>query len=153
MREVSAGAPDNGVVYTLRVVSTTNSAVSDSFNLTVKSVKAGVAINMEVDKASGKPGENVYGTLTVENTGEADDTFSVVANHPCDLNFTVFLEPGGISSPEIWTCTVEDDALAGTAVATVSATSAVRSNVRAESNALYTVEASWPTEALSLIHI
>ena len=147
VREVASGAPDNGVVYTLRVVSTTNSAVSDSFNLTVESVEAGAAVNMQVIKDSAKPGENVYGTLTVENTGEADDTFSVVANHPCEVNFTVFLEPGGISSPVTWTCTVEDDALAGTAVATVSATSAVRSDVSDDSSVLYTVEASWPAEA------
>ena len=76
VREISIGAPDNGVIYTLRLVSTSDEAVSDSLNITVEPVVAAPHLTVEVEKSTAKPGESVYGTVQITNHGNTEDTFT-----------------------------------------------------------------------------
>ncbi len=149
VQERSAGAPENGVVYSLKVISTTNTAVSDTVNLTIQPVVAGAnfTILTEVDEA--KPGESVYGTVKLTNTGNTEDTFSITTvGTDCGLDITVTVGPGLSSEPYGWSCVVPNDAAAGQRALTFRAVSSVRSNVVVELGKLYTVEADWPSNSL-----
>ncbi len=148
VQERSVGAPENGVVYTLKVVSTTNSDVSDTVNLTVQPVTAGVnfTILAEVDEA--KPGESVYGTVVLTNTGNTEDTFSITTvGVDCGLDVSVTVGPGLSTEPYGWSCVVPNDAAAGQRALSFRAVSSVRSNVVVELGELYTVEADWPSDS------
>ena len=149
VQERSAGAPENGVVYSLKVISTTNTAVSDTVNLTIQPVVAGAnfTILTEVDEA--KPGESVYGTVKLTNTGNTEDTFSITTvGTDCGLDITVTVGPGLSSEPYGWSCVVPNDAAAGQRALSFRAVSSVRSNVVVELGKLYTVEADWPSNSL-----
>lgn len=148
VQERSVGAPENGVVYTLKVVSTSNSDVSDTVNLTVQPVTAGVnfTILAEVDEA--KPGESVYGTVVLTNTGNTEDTFSITTvGVDCGLDVSVTVGPGLSTEPYGWSCVVPNDAAAGQRALSFRAVSSVRSNVVVELGELYTVEADWPSDS------
>ena len=76
VQERSAGAPSDGVVYTLRVVSTSNAEVSDMVNLTIQPVMAGVALTVLADVGEAKPGGSVYGCLLYTSPSPRDATLS-----------------------------------------------------------------------------
>ena len=137
------------MVYSLKVISTTNTAVSDTVNLTIQPVVAGAnfTILTEVDEA--KPGESVYGTVKLTNTGNTEDTFSITTvGTDCGLDITVTVGPGLSSEPYGWSCVVPNDAAAGQRALSFRAVSSVRSNVVVELGKLYTVEADWPSNSL-----
>ena len=148
-REVAAGAPVDGVVYTLRVASTSNSAVSDEVFLTVQPVSVGANMTVLTDVSAAAPGESVYGSLRLTNTGSTEDTFAIsTVGVDCGLDVSVTVNPGLSSEPFGWSCVVPNNAEAGQQVLTFRAVSSVRSNVVIEQSILYTVEADWPGDAL-----
>lgn len=149
VREVGTGAPEAGVVYSLTATSTTNPSVSDSINITVESVQANANLSVLREKSSAGPGETVYGSVLLTNTGNSDDTFSVsTVGADCGLDATVSLAPGLASTPLGWSCTVPNDATAGQRIITFRAVSSIRSNVAVEYSILYDVEPSWPGDSL-----
>ena len=149
VQERSAGAPDNGVVYTLRVVSTSNAEVSDMVNLTIQPVMAGATLTVLADVGEAKPGGSVYGSLILTNTGNTEDTFSITTvGTDCGLDVTVTLAPGLSTEALGWSCVVANDAAAGPTALSFRAVSSVRSNVVVEQSELYTVEVAWPGDSL-----
>ena len=149
VREVASGAPDNGVVYTLRAVSTSNEAVNDAVNITIEPVLAAGELSVRVDKDSAGPGEAVFGSVVLTNTGNAEDTFSITTvGEDCGLDASVTVGAGLSSEPLGWSCLVPNDADAGQRGVSFRAVSAVRSNVAIEQVALYTVEVDWPGDSL-----
>ncbi len=149
VQERSSGAPSDGVVYTLRVVSTSNAAVSDTVNLTIQPVMAGADLTIFPDVDQAKPGGSVYGTMILTNTGNTEDTFSITTvGTDCGLDVTVTLAPGLSTEPLGWSCILANDAPAGPSALSFRAVSSVRSNVVVEQSDLYTVEAAWPNGSL-----
>ncbi len=149
VREIATGAPEAGVIYTLRVVSTTNVEVHDEVVMTVQpvSVGANMTVLTDVDKAA--PGGSVYGSILLTNTGNVEDTFALTTvGIDCGLDVSITVAPGLSSDPFGWSCVVPNDAEAGQRAITFRAVSSVRSNVVLEYGKLYTVEADWPGESL-----
>ena len=148
-REIATGAPSDGVIYTLRVVSTTNAAVHDEVVFTVQPVSAGANITVSADVSSAVPGGSVYGSLTLTNTGTTEDTFALsTVGVDCGLDVSVTVAPGLTSDAYGWSCIVPNDAEAGQRAITFRAVSSVRSNVVIEHSTIYTVEADWPGASL-----
>jgi hypothetical protein len=149
VREASTGAPDNGVVYTLRSVSTSNQAVSDAVNITIEPVVAGATLDVRVDKEDAGPGESVFGSVVLTNTGNTEDTFSITTiGEDCGLDASVTVGAGLSSEALGWSCVVANDAAAGQRGVSFRAVSAVRSNVAVQQVAFYTVEVDWPGDSL-----
>ena len=149
VREASTGAPDNGVVYTLRTVSTSNEAVSDAVNITIEPVLAGASLDVRVDKEAAGPGESVFGSVVLTNTGNTEDTFSITTvGEDCGLDASVTVGAGLSSEALGWSCVIANDAAAGQRGVSFRAVSAVRSNVAVQQVALYTVEVDWPGDSL-----
>ncbi len=145
VREVGQGAPSGGVNHVFTVASANDASSNDALNITVQSVVANANLTVLVEQASAKPGENVFGSVVVTNTGASEDTFSITTvGTDCGLDATVTLAPG-LSSPSLgWSCVVPNDASAGQRGLVFRAVSAVRSNIAVEQVSLYTVEADFP---------
>lgn len=149
VREISTGAPEGGVIYTLRVVSTTNAEVHDEVIMTVQPVSVGANLTVLADVNTAAPAGSVYGSLLLTNTGNTEDTFALTTvGVDCGLDVSVTVAPGLSSEPFGWSCTVPNTAVAGQQAITFRAVSSVRSNVVIEYSTLYTVEASWPGDSL-----
>ena len=149
VREVASGSPEVGVVYTLRVVSSTNADVHDEVFMTVQPVAAGANLTVLTDVGSAAPGGSVYGSLFLTNTGNVEDTFSITTvGIDCGLDIAVTVAPGLASDSFGWSCVVPNDAVAGQRAITFRAISTVRSNIVVEQSTLYEVEASWPGDSL-----
>ena len=149
VREVQQGAPVDGVSYTFGVTSTTDAENSDSLTVDVEPVVANANLTLLGDVDAAKPGESVYGSIILTNTGNAEDTFTITTvGTDCGLDMSVTLAPGLSSDALGWSCVVSNDATAGQKAVLFRAVSAVRSNVAVEQAVLYTVEADWPGSAL-----
>ena len=149
VQERTAGAPSDGVVYTLRVVSTSNAEVSDTVNLTIQPVMAGADLTILTDVDEAKPGGSVYGSMILTNTGNTEDTFSITTvGTDCGLDVSVTVGPGLSTDALGWSCVVANDAAAGSNGLSFRAVSSVRSNIVVEQSELYTVEAAWPGDSL-----
>ena len=149
VREIATGAPEAGVIYTLRVVSTTNSEVHDEILMTVEPVSVGATMAVFADVDSAGPGESVYGTLVLTNTGNTEDTFSITTvGVDCGLDVSITVAPGLSTEYYGWSCVVPNSAEAGQEGITFRAVSGVRSNVVIEQGTLYTVQADWPGDSL-----
>jgi len=114
-------------VADVTVTSTGDGTVTDSSELTTTaSILAGVLLTPETAANAGYPGATVTYTLTVENTGNAEDTFDVVVDSiwtstPSVAEIT--LGAGATTTFDV-AVTIPADALAGALdVATVSVTS------------------------------
>lgn len=147
--ESVVGAPVSGVNYTLTVSSTTDSMVMDHATLLVIPVTANANLTVLKEDVSALPGDVVFGSVIVTNTGTGTDTFTVsTIGQDCGLDMAVSLGPG-LSSPALgWSCTVPNSAQAGSSPITFRAVSQVRSNVAVDFSILYTVEPSWPGNTL-----
>ncbi|MGB1765855.1 MAG: hypothetical protein ACPHJE_00590, partial [Poseidonia sp.] len=147
--EIASGAPEAGVIYTLRVASSTNPNVVDEVFITVQPVAAGANMTVLTDVGSAKPGGSVYGSILLSNTGNTEDTFAITTvGIDCGLDVSVTVAPGLASDAFGWSCVVPNDAAAGQRAITFRAVSTVRSNVVVEQSTLYEVEASWPGDSL-----
>ena len=149
VQEIASGAPEAGVIYTLRVASSTNPNVVDEVFITVQPVAAGANMTVLTDVGSAKPGGSVYGSILLSNTGNTEDTFAITTvGIDCGLDVSVTVAPGLASDAFGWSCVVPNDAAAGQRAITFRAVSTVRSNVVVEQSTLYEVEASWPGDSL-----
>ena len=111
VREVLQGAPVDGVEYTFEVMSTTDSSSNDALTVNVEPVAANANLTLLGDVVAAKPGESVYGSILVTNTGNAEDTFSITTvGTDCGLDTSVTLAPGLSSDPLGWSCVVANDA-------------------------------------------
>ncbi len=149
VREVQQGAPSSGVDHDLTVTSTTDPSNHDTVTVRVESVIANASITVFNDQTSAKPGQSVYGSVILTNTGNTDDTFTITTvGADCGLDTAVTLAPGLSSDALGWSCILSNDAQAGQQGVVFRAVSNVRSNVAVEQAAYYTVEADWPGDAL-----
>jgi uncharacterized membrane protein len=149
VREVQQGAPSSGVDYDLSVTSTSDPSNNDAVSVRVESVVSNANITVFNDQASAKPGQSVYGSVILTNTGNTDDTFTITTvGTDCGLDTSVTLAPGLSSDALGWSCIVANDAQAGQQGIVFRAVSSVRSNVAVEQAAYFTVEADWPGDAL-----
>ena len=147
--ETAPGAPVDGILYTFSATSITNPSNTDSLDVTVQPATAGANITALVEKGEARPGQTVYGTVTMTNTGNVADTFSIsTVGADCGLHSNITLGAGLSSSPLGWSCTLSSDAQAGQQAITFRAVSSMRSNVAEEYSVLYTVEADWPANTL-----
>ena len=143
------GAPSSGVDYDLSVTSTSDPSNNDAVSVRVESVVSNANITVFNDQASAKPGQSVYGSVILTNTGNTDDTFTITTvGTDCGLDTSVTLAPGLSSDALGWSCIVANDAQAGQQGIVFRAVSSVRSNVAVEQAAYFTVEADWPGDAL-----
>ncbi|MBR69127.1 MAG: hypothetical protein CMA86_06425 [Euryarchaeota archaeon] len=147
--EVLQGAPSGGVVHQLSVASTTDASVAASTDITVEAVDANANITVLKEQSTAKPGESVYGSIVLTNTGNAEDTYSITSvGTDCGLDTSVTLAPGLSSTPLGWSCIVPNDAASGQRTVSFRAVSSIRSNVAVETAMIYTVEATWPGDSL-----
>ena len=147
--EALQGAPSGGVVHQLSVASTTDASVAASTDITVEAVDANANITVLKEQSTAKPGESVYGSIVLTNTGNAEDTYSITSvGTDCGLDTSVTLAPGLSSTPLGWSCIVPNDAASGQRTVSFRAVSSIRSNVAVETAMIYTVEATWPGDSL-----
>ena len=95
--------------------------------MTVIEMEAGVLLTPEADAQAGDPGVTVAYTLTLENTGNITDTFTVEAAGVWDANLPVtsFELAAGEMADVVVEVTIPADAMAGESdLTTVTATSA-----------------------------
>ena len=150
--EAMIGAPAAGVNYTLTVSSSTDSTVMDEATLRVMPVIANANLTVLKEDVSAQPGDVVFGSVIVTNTGTGVDTFTVTTvGQDCGLDAAVTLGPGLSSSALGWSCTVPNSAQAGSSPITFRAVSEVRSNVAVDFSILYAVEPSWPGSTLVVV--
>ena len=147
--ETTPGAPTAGITYTLSATSAAYPDVMGQRTMLVMPVVADANLTVLKDDVSAQPGDVVFGSIIVTNTGTGEDTFSVsTIGQDCGLDAEVTLAPGLSSSALGWSCTVPNNAAAGAQPITFRAVSQVRSNVFVDFSILYTVEASWPGSTL-----
>ena len=103
---------------TISVVSSTDSTVSDSLQISIIPTIANGQITLSSDKDSGKPGDTIYGTVVITNLGTSEDTMRVNSvDLDCGLSDAeVVLNPSMSSSPIPWSCTIPTDETAGVKV-------------------------------------
>ena len=147
--ETASGAPISGMNVTVSVSSTSTGALGDTFAVIVRPVVASAEIGLLGDVASAKPGDSVYGSIILTNTGSGTDTFAVDSvGVDCGLSTSVTLAPGLSSEALPWVCVVANDAPAGQKSVTFRAVSSMRSNVVIEQSVGYQVEPDWPDNTL-----
>ena len=154
VRESSTGAPESGLPINIRVTSTLDSEASDFVIITLFSMDAGADLTILVNDDSSVAGGTIDGTVSITNTGNSADQFSISAvGLSCTLADSVTLSPGASSSPLAWTCDVADDALAGTNAFSIRVVSSARSDYVYSEVATYNVEASWNTASVVSITV
>jgi len=132
--------------------------VSIPVTLTVEAYVAGVTLTPDTDADAGDPGSTVVYTLTLENTGNLADTFTIESAGVWDVTLPITstsLAPGETADVTVQV-TVPADALAGDSdVTTVTATSEFDDTVSDTSvltttaNQIYGFELAPATAALS----
>ena len=152
-REISSGAPTNGVGLTITVTSTDDSTVTDSISIAVIPQIANGLITVMSDSVEAKPGEMIYGNVIVTNLGTANDTMRInTVEMDCNLDDAeVVLSPSMSSTPIPWSCTIAEGETAGTKVLTFRLTSAARSDMMVTFSEAYNVEPSWNDEVISFV--
>ena len=150
-REISSGAPSNGIDLTITVTSTDDSTVTDSISIAVIPQIADGLITVMSDNDEAKPGEMIYGNVIVTNLGTANDTMRInTVEMNCNLDDAeVVLSPSMSSIPIPWSCMVSEEETAGTKVLTFRLTSAARSDMMVTFSEAYNVEPSWNDEVIS----
>ena len=112
--ETASGAPISGMNVNVSVSSTSTGALGDTFAVIVRPVVASAEIGLLGDVASAKPGDSVYGSIILTNTGSGTDTFTVDSvGVDCGLSTSVTLAPGLSSEALPWVCVIANDAPAG----------------------------------------
>jgi hypothetical protein len=154
VRESSTGAPETGLPINIQVTSTLDSDAIDFVLITLFSMDAGADLTILVNDDSSVAGGTIDGTVSVTNTGNSADQFSISAvGLTCTLAESVTLSPGASSSPLPWTCDVSEDALAGTNAFSLRVVSSARSDYVYSEVATYNVEASWDSTSVVSISV
>ena len=149
VQERQQGAPSEGITYTFAALSTSDDSIVDTKNILVLPVLADADVVIYTDVDSAKPGEQVFGSVIITNTGTAEDTFTITTvGTDCGLDASVTLQAGLSSNSLGWSCILANDAAAGQHAIMFRVVSAIRSNVAIEQAMIYTVEADWPGEHL-----
>ena len=150
-REIAIGAPQSGSDLIVTILSAEDSAVNDSVTITMIPTIADGLITMSSDNDKGKPGDAIYGTVTITNLGTSTDTMRINSVElDCGLiDAEVVLTPSMVSSPIPWSCTIPEDETAGTKALTFRLTSSSRSDMVIIFNEQYTVEPTWDGEVIS----
>ena len=147
--ETKSGAPVDGFNTAILVTSASTGALGDTFVVVVRPVVASAEIGLLGDVASAKPGESVYGSIILTNTGSGVDTFTIDSvGVDCGLSTSVTLAPGLSSDALPWVCIVANDAPAGMKTVEFRAVSSMRSNIVIEQSVGYQVEPYWPDNSL-----
>ena len=154
VRESSSGAPATGLPINIRVTSTLDSEATDFVIITLFAMDAGADLTILADDDSSEAGGTISGTVSVTNTGNSADQFSLSSvGLSCNLATSVTLSPGASSSPLPWTCNVSEDALAGTNAFSIRVVSSARSDYVYSEVATYNVEATWDSASLVSISV
>ena len=150
-REIATGAPQSGIDLEITIVSASDSSVTDSVTINVVPTIADGLITVMSDSDSGKPGEMIYGQITITNLGTSIDTMRINSVElDCGLNDTeIILDPSMSSNPIPWSCMIPDDETAGVEVLTFRLTSSSRSDMMVTFSEAYTVEPSWDDSVIS----
>ena len=154
VRESSSGAPETGLPINIRVTSTLDSEATDFVIITLFAMDAGADLTILADVDSSEAGGTISGTVSVTNTGNSADEFSLSSvGLSCNLAQSVTLSPGASSSPLPWTCNVSEDALAGTNAFSIRVVSSARSDYVYSEVATYNVEATWDSASVVSISV
>ena len=150
VREVSIGAPVAGVTMNITVQSVNNNMVNDVFMVEVIPQRSDGLITISSSDDSGKPGENIHGTISITNLGTSADNLSLTAVElDCNLSEnTVRLEPSMSSTPIDWSCMIPENANTGTYALNFRLTSAARSDMIITTAEAYYVEPVWGDSAV-----
>lgn len=154
VRESSSGAPETGLPINIRVTSTLDSEATDFVLITLFAMDAGADLTILADDASSEAGGTISGTVSVTNTGNSADEFSISSvGISCNIAQSVTLSPGASSPPLPWVCDVSEDALAGTNAFSIRVVSSARSDYVYSEVATYNVEATWDSASVVSISV
>ncbi len=155
VREAASGAPAEGVIISLLVTSSSDTTIMDSMNLTIESLQAGATITVISDVDSAKPGETIYGSVVVTNSGTGIDDLllTTVGDFDCGISEILSLDAGASSQAITWACVIPENAAAGNSYFTFRVTSSARTTFLEEVAEVYTVEPVWDNAGLVFITI
>jgi uncharacterized membrane protein len=150
-REIAAGAPITGGELSVKVTSTGNSEIMDSLIIDIIPQVADGLITIMSDDDSAAPGGVINGNVIITNLGTATDTMLIsTVEMDCNLNpEPIELAPSMSSAPIPWSCTIDEEANAGTKALTFRLTSSARSDMTLTASESYTVEPKWSDEVIS----
>jgi len=150
VREVSIGAPLGGVMMNITVQSISDYSVTDFYTVGIIPQIADGMLTISSNVDSGEPSETIHGTIIVTNLGTSMDTLSLTTVElDCTLSVNnVTLQPSMSSTPIDWSCSIPENANAGTYALTFRLTSAARSNMLITSVEAYDVEPVWGDSAV-----
>ena len=144
VREISSGAPANGVAAAVQLRSSNDDSIFTQLNLTVEALVAGAEIVVLADDDSAPPSGVIHGTVVVTNSGSGSDQLLLsTVGIDCGVS-TVLTLGAGESTPALpWSCTLPEDAEAGLKELRFRVTSSSRTSFSDSSVEIYTVEPVW----------
>ena len=148
IRELSVGAPTNGCDVNIVVTSSNDDTVSGAKGFKIKPIEVGAEITIVASDDSAKPGETISGEVSVSNTGTGEDQFTLtIVNEGCDLS-EIFSLPPATPQTFSWTCTIDENANAGSDDILFRVRSNARSDYFIESLQDFTIESNWANGAI-----
>lgn len=154
VRETAIGASENGLPINIVATSTLDPESTDVTLLTLFPMTAGSDIEVYVDDTITEASDTLSGTLTVRNTGNSADSFSLSSvGLDCEIESSFLLQPGGRTSELPWTCDIPSNALAGTNAFSFRAISSARSDAVENEVVSFTIEATWDTNSVVRIDV
>ena len=144
VREISSGAPTNGVVVSVQLRSSSDDSIFTHLNLTVEALVAGADITVLSDDDSAPPSGVIHGTVVVTNSGSGSDQLLLsTVGIDCGVSTVLSLGAGESSAALPWSCTLPEDAEAGLKELRFRVTSSSRTSFSDSSVEIYTVEPVW----------
>ena len=152
VREISAGAPLEGVVLTLHAMSGNDQNAMHHLNVTVRPQIAGAEITVIADDDEAQPGEAISGTVVVQNTGTGTDQLLITTvGMDCGLTSQFELAAGSSSPAVSWSCVLDENAQSGLGELKFRVTSSARSEYVQTYTEIYTVEPSWDSASVLML--
>ena len=154
VRETAVGASATGLPINIVATSTLDPESTDVTLLTLFPMTAGSELTVLVDDSTTEASGTLSGTLLVKNTGNSADIFSLSSvGLDCDVESSVFLQPGASSAELPWICDVPSNALAGTNAFSFRAISSARSDSIENEVVSYTIDATWDSSSVASIEV
>ena len=144
VREISSGAPSNGVAVAVQLRSSSDDSIFTQLNLTVEALVAGAEIVVLSDDDSAPPSGVIHGTVVVTNSGSGSDQLLLsTVGIDCGVSTVLSLGAGESSTALPWSCILPEDAEAGLKELRFRVTSSSRTSFSDSSVEIYTVEPVW----------
>ena len=150
IREKSAGSEDLNISITAS--SSSDLEVTDTMVIDLAALQSGASITIVSDDDSAKPGDSVYGSVIITNTGNGYDELQLTTpNYNCGVSQVIALEAGASSAAIPWSCDIGGDEIAGLKELPFRVTSQARSTAIYEESEIFTVEEVWDDQLVALV--